>query len=289
MVKYYVKWKKGMKKSKNGKYYYPKKSGKKVSTKQLVAARQPIIETKKNEAGQSTFNLSITTAGQFVALRSFLDMSRGTDGTDMIGDSVFSKYIKMKLKFRFPRDEYAIRDNYRIQLIHGWMTAPFSLAETPVGNPYAPAMKTVSPAELEGIVAARLGDDFNAVGDDMAFREKRKKIYKVLGKQWIKPDRNNQIGFAQQFGRYAAETDHIIGGIPDVVKSLTWTPMRRTKYQYSTPPNDSPFYYPNESWIPFVCIYCPDYPNIPAPGEGQQQSDFQVKCIVNDCHWFSDS
>ena len=268
-----------MKRAKNGKYYYPaRKTQPKKGKKQMVRARQPIVETKKSQAGQSTFYLSTTTAGQFVALRSFIDMSQGLQQDDMTGKSVFSKYIKMKLKFRFPRDEYAIRKNYRIQLIHGWMTAPFALADSPVGAPYSPAKDTVTVSELEQIIAARLGPDFNAVGDDMAFRDKQKKIYKIEGKQWIRPNRNNQIGFTQQFGRYAAETDHLIGGLPDVMRTLTWSPMRKVKYHLSTPAQGqgAPFHYPNEAWVPFVCVFCPEFNNTAPPATGEDPNLYKV-------------
>lgn len=286
MTKFYDKRRKGMKKAKNGKFYYPKKKQSRPKSKQsMVQARQPIVETKKNQSGQSTFNLSTTSAGQFVALRSYIDMSQGISQDSMIGTSVFTKYISMKLKFQFPRDEYSIRKNYRIQLVHGWMTAPFALADTPVGAPYSPARGSVSPTELEQIVAARLGPDFNATGDDMAFREKRKRIFKVEGKQWIRPNRNAAIGFPQLFGRYAAETDHLLGGIPDVMKQLNWKPMRKTKYQLSTSTDGSftDYYYPNENWVPFVCIFCPEYQNVAGTTDL-----YKVKCIVNDCHWFTD-
>jgi hypothetical protein len=279
-------------KAKNGKFYYPKRRQqrqRKPTTKQLVLARQPIIETKKNQAGQSTFDLSRTSSAQFVALRSFIDMSQGSSSSDMIGESIFSKFIKMKLRFRFPRDEYAIRKNYRIQLIHGWMTAPFALATTPVGAPYAPARGTVSPTELEQIIVARLQDAFNSEGDEMAFRDKEKRIYKVLGKKWLKVDRTGALGFPQMFGRYAAETDHLLGGIPDIKESITWRPMRKVKYTYSNPSGSSEYWFPNESWVPFVCLYIPEYGNTAAAGAGQSQSDFQPKCTVNDCHWYSDS
>jgi len=276
-----------MKKAKNGKFYYPKKQSNRPKSKlAMVQSRAPIVETKKSQAGEDSFYLSTVAAGQFVPVRTFIDMSQGLGQDDMIGNSVFSKYIKMRLRFRFPRDEFSIRKNYRIQLIHGWMTAPYALATTPVGAPYAPARGSVSPAELEKIVARRIGEDFNAVGDDMSFRTKEKKIYKILGKQWIRPNRNNQIGFAQQFGRYAAETDHLIGGLADVYRDLKWTPMRKTRYTYSNPPDATDFYYPNEAWIPFVCIYCPEFANV--ANTAATATDYHVKCTVNDCHWFTD-
>lgn len=290
MVKYYTTWKTGMKKAKNGKYYYPKKKvNKSLNKKAMVKARTPIIETKKNVSGEASFPISRTAAGQFVAFRSFMDMSQGLQGDDMIGDSVFSKYVKMKLRFRFPRDEQSIRKNYRVQLIHGWMTAPFALSVDPVGAPYTPARGNVTPEQLEQILAARIGNDFNATGDEMTFRDKEKRIYKILGKKWLKVDRQGQLGFPQMFGRYAAETDHLIGGVPDITESVTFKPMRRVKYTYSNPSGATEFWYPNEAWIPFVCIYVPEYLNTQAAPVGESQDDYQPKVTVNDAHWYSDS
>ena len=252
--------------------------------KRFAAKRALIVETKKRQSGEQSIHLSATSAGQSVFLRSFMFMSQGLQKDDFLGDSVFSKYVKMKMLFSFPRDEYSIQKNYRIQLIHGWVTAPFALTNI-AGTQYAPVATTVTESELETIMASKIASQFNATGDELAFRDKEKKIYKIEGKKWLRPNRNQQIGFAQQFGRYAAETDHLIGGIPDITESLTWKPMRKVEYTTSTPSGASIFHYPNQAWIPFVHIYCPEFNNV----ANASDTNYHVKLRVNDCHWFSDS
>lgn len=287
MARFYDKKRKGMKRAKSGKYYYPRRARSSVpkSKRAMVAARAPIVEVKRNESGMRSGYLSSTSPGQFYPIKSFQNLQQGLSQDDMTGNVIFSKYLKMKMKFRFPRDEYSIQKNFRIQVIHGWMTAPFSLASTPVGTPYSPARESVTKSELEQIIAARIGDDYNSTGDDMNFNRREKKLYKIEGKKWLTPNRNNQIGFAQQFGRYASETDHLIGGIPDITHSIQWSPMRRVRYQKSTPTNGDPaFYYPNESWVPFVVVFCPEYSNLAGI-----TNEHKVQVYLNDCHWFTDS
>lgn len=252
--------------------------------KNFSAKRAPMVETKKRESGESSVYLSATSPGQTVFLRSFMFMNQGIGKSEFLGDSVFSKYIKMKLLFRFPRDEYSIRKNYRIQLIHGWVTSPYALTNT-AGTQYAPIRGSVTSTELETILASKIADSFNAPGDELAFREKEKKIYKIEGKQWLTPDRNGQIGFAQQFGRYAAETDHLIGGIPDIKRSLTWKPMRKVALDLSQPNGEAAFHFPNQAWVPFVHIYCPEFGNVAST----TNTAYHVQLRANDCHWYTDS
>lgn len=289
-TKYYKKYKKGMKKAKNGKYYYPRKKQPTTNYRgrqSFAMKRQPLVETKKHEGVIKEFAINRTSA-RFIPPTSFQILNRGIQDNNVLGSSIFSKYYSMKLKFVFPRDEYSIQKNYRIQVIHGWMTAPYGLPE--VSNNYIPQRGSVTTADLVTIQQDRLSPAWthgSFSNDDLEFRNKEKKIYRVEGKQWIRPNRNNQIGFAQQFGRYAAETDHLIGGIPDVKVQLQWKPMRKINLTDSTNGGGSntPFLYPNEAWIPFVCVYTPDFENLPVDSTTANL----VQCHYNDCHWYSDS
>lgn len=254
--------------------------------KAFAMKRQPLVETKKREGTISNFYIN-RSSQRFIPPASFENLNLGLGDDNVIGKSIFSKYYSMKLKFVFPRDEDSIQKNYRIKVIHGWMTAPYGLPE--VSNNYIPQRGTVSAAELGVIQQDRLSPAWahgSFANDDLEFRDKEKKIYKVIGQKWVRPDRNAQIGFAQQFGRYAAETDHLIGGIPDVKMTLNWKPMRKVNLTKTTGGSGgTEFLYPNEAWVPFVCVYTPDFDNLPT----SPTSDKLVQVYWNDCHWFSDS
>lgn len=261
---------------------------KKPTTKALVAARGPIIETKKLTRIVNVSTKLTSQASHTYPVESYTKHLRGLDGDQFVGDSIYPKYYSQKLKFTFARDENAIRDNYKIEVIHGWMTIPFGLD----GQGLAPGLPktTVSAQELVNLMSDRLSPAFNQSLDDMVFRDKQKNIYRILGRQWIRPDRNAGIGMPQSFGRYAAETDHLIGGPPPVKIQLNWKCGFKMKLQDTTGgTGGTAFSYPNESRVPFVIIYTPDYTNLPKDSEGNVNEDAFVEVRQSDCLWYSDS
>jgi hypothetical protein len=214
-------------------------------------------------------------------------MNRGVEDDQFIGDSIFSKYISMKLNFQFPQGQNSILQPYRIQVIHGWMTAPFSLDTSGL---YGPNRTTVSRAELDAIIAARVGPEFNQAVDRMNFRDKTKKIYRVEGKKWITINRDSQINQTT----FIAPTSENKGGPGDSFMQLAWKPMRKVNLLDSSDTNSSlppsPYSYPNEAWIPFVCIYTPDKDNLNNPDKTEPMPDeSRVTIQAMNCHWYTDS
>lgn len=120
--------------------------------KNFVAKRSLIVETKKNQDPLVSERLQEGAFAHFLPVSSFLRMTQGQESNEFLGESLFSKYISMKLNFQFPKGDNQILDTYRIQVIHGWMTAPFSLNNSGVSSF---VQGTVSRAELDQIVAAR--------------------------------------------------------------------------------------------------------------------------------------
>lgn len=296
MVKYYDTRKKGMKKAKNGKYYYPRK-GKKTAPKKsaMVRARAPIVECKKLVSGISAYPLGQDAYAHFITPRSFLKMERGTADNEMIGSSIFSKYFKMKMKFAFPEAEYGILDKFRISVTHGWMTVPFALPENGQNAPYLPNRGEVTLSQLNQIVIDRLDPHWNRAQASLEFRDKEKRIYKVQGTRWLKVNRDSALGHPQDASvlvEGSTASEYQIGQVPDIFHTCTWKPMRKinyTKTVINTDPYED-FYFPNEAWVPFVCVYTPDLTSYPVdPATGEPISSSAIVMTVNDCHWYSDS
>lgn len=256
--------------------------------KNFSAKRGPLVETKKNPDGPSNTKIPDDSPALFIAVSSFMKMYKGIEIDQFLGKDIFSKYISMKLNFRFPQGEFGIVKNYRLQLIHGWMVAPFAL-----DNYVAPKKAEANIIDLETIITNRIQPAFNQAADRMTFRDKEKRIYKIEGKQWIRPNRNNQINHPQDASvlvEGSTATEYQLGGPPDVFKQIHWKPMRKVRYTYTanvggTPSPPLPFYYPNEAWIPFVVIYAPDYANVGKIGD----DDYKVSLDVSNCHWYTDS
>jgi len=257
--------------------------------------RSYIVETKKNTELLVSERLQEGAFSHFVPISSFLRMSQGTESDQFQGDSIFSKYISCKLNFVFPKGVNQIIKTYRIQVIHGWMTAPFSLDNSGVSS-YARTQ--VTRAQLDQMVAARIGTEWNQAVDRMNFRDKEKKIYKVEGKRWVTVNREGQIanpGMTNWNRPDNVLNAEPVGGPGDVYMRCDWKPMRKVNLTYSedtnSPPGtEVPFHYPNEAWVPFICIYTPDKDNINNPDPTKPIPDeSRVLLQSMNCHWYSDS
>ena len=252
--------------------------------KNFAMKRQAIVETKKNTEPLVVERIQPASYGTFIPVSSFLRMNHGIETDQFQGDSVFSKYISMKLNFRFPKGLNAIVEEYRIQVIHGWMTAPFALDANGVSSF---SSENVSRAQLDQIVAARCGSEFDQAIDRMNFRDKTKKVYRVEGKKWVTLNRNGMIGTDL---RASSGT----GGPPDYFTQLNWKPMRKVNYIETSDSNSTappvPFHYPNEAWVPFVCIYTPDKDNLTNPDPTKPlPEESKVLLQAMNCHWYTDS
>lgn len=250
----------------------------------FAAKRSLIVETKKNTEPLVQERLQEGSYSHFIPVSSFLRMNHGLETDQFLGDSIFSKYISMKLNFVFPRGQNVITNTYRIQIIHGWMTAPLSLDDSGVTSF---AKSTVSRAGIDSVVTNRIAPAFNQAADRMNFRDKQKTIYKVEGKKWVKLNRNGMISTSTLLAPGA-------GGPPDYFHQINWKPMRKVNLQYSDDTSSSlppsPYHYPNESWVPFVCIFTPDKDNLTNPDPTKPMPDeSRVLLQAMNCHWYSDS
>jgi len=282
----------------NNKRFKAKKSTnprKYAGRKNFAAKRSFIVETKKNTELLVSERLQEGSFSHFIPISSFLRMNQGLDNDQFQGDDIFSKYISCKLNFVFPKGENQILDTYRIQVIHGWMTAPFALDTSGVSS-YA--RDAVSRAQLDQIVAARVGTEWNQAVDRMNFRDKEKKIYKVEGKRWVTVNRTGQINNSGMTNWSRPDGTALVatpaGGPPDAYMRCDWKPMRKVTYTYSTDVNSSlppvPYHYPNEAWVPFICVYTPDKDNIVNPDPTKPMPDeSRVLLQSMNCHWYSDS
>ncbi|AXQ66105.1 MAG: putative capsid protein [Cressdnaviricota sp.] len=271
---------------------------KRKNVKNMARARAPMVECKKRTLGVQGGYINPATYFSSFPCHSFIKNEQGLDEDQMIGTSIFSKYYSMKVKLNFPT-EYPIVDNFRAQLIWGWVTSPLAYTNNVNDSATDPSRSTVKLEEIDREIVYRTEDGFNQAADQMNFRDKEKRIYKVVGKKWVKPDRRNQIGQTQGAIGYIDPDDDKLkientGSLPPWTHQITFTPMRKIKMTHSSdmvPPTGaapSPFFYPNESWIPFVGLYTPNLGSYYEDG-GVVPDSAKLSFQTNDCHWFTDS
>ena len=273
-----------------------KKTTVEPTKKTLVKARAPVVETKKRTLGVLSGYINPATYFSVFPCRSFMNQTQGLDEDNMIGTSIFSKYYSMKVKLNFPTD-HPIEENFRAQLVWGWVTSPLAYttsvgALAPAGTP---TRGTVGVGEMNEEIVARVSDGFNQNVDQMNFRDKEKRIYKVIGKKWVKPDRRHAIGQPQSATAYIDPDDDKLkiensGSIPPWTHQVTFKPMRKVKYTYSNGNSQGSMahWYPNESWIPFVGLYTPNLGSYYEDG-GVVPDGAKLTFSTNDCHWYTDS
>ncbi|AXH78457.1 MAG: hypothetical protein [Circular genetic element sp.] len=224
-------------------------------------------------------------------INSFMNMNQGFDQSDMIGTSIFSKYLKCKLEFQLPYGANQIRHPCDMFLIHGWITQPIgnTLHTTPDSVDFTRSNYTEH-------IEEQLLQYFNQRSDKLDYIPKITSNVKFEGYQKLKVKRSTNLG-PDPTTLALAGLQQNTGAHPPINMTVKWNMMKKVHYEKGTAGTTvSPleFYYPNHSWIPFVALYNPTaveflssvtYPGS-APGSNSPP-DMYVR--YNSIHYFTDS
>lgn len=209
---------------------------------------------------------------------SFMDMKKGLNDDQMIGSSVFSKYLSQKFRIKLPTGRDAIGVNGQSAtwfLIHGWVKKSIDLNEYTV-----PALGNAGRDFINSHINTYVKPYFDNRYDMLSFDTKVDKHIKVIRKLKLKGNRNTDINVTQTGG----SAPFSAGAAPeDIYVTCKWVTNRKIHYDIGKPsgdPDDTEFLYPGQtSWIPFSCFYTPTgLTNAVGPQYWQ-----------DNCHWFSDS
>lgn len=279
--------------------------------KQMVIRRAPIVETFKYQSAPAANEiqaLSRTTAYNMILNRAFiaaftqsLDVpSDGLSTNDAFGPTcrgrdVFSRLTSMKLRFDFPENEFAIRQNYTPpQLIHGWIKKTmFKTSDT------TPTPAQVEESHFSNLINQSLTQQFNEANDKLDFRDKRPSEFVILGKQLIKPNHNKNINsayfnrnvvMAEPANASSPLPEGVYQSSPPVFKKLTWKLNKKIGLQQSTAwAGTTTKYYPADCWVPFVVVFNPSYAKqVTDTGTGANNRG-QIHVSYNSVHYYTDS
>ena len=297
----------------------------KSAKKNFQKRRAPFTETKQqtdvlvaaktgNMTGTAIDNIRLTTEPLEIAykdtagnpkeltilpLNSFMNMNQGFDESDMIGQNVFSKYLKCKLEISLPSGGNQIRHPCDMYLIHGFITQP-------IGNTLhtVPDMLNFTRNDYTEHIEEQLLEYFNQRSDKLSYIPKKTSNVKFLGYRKLKVKRSSNLGPDPQAIVTVTGSDDLIGSTvaqygahPVINMSCNWPMMRKTHYvkgQAGTTATPLDFYYPNYSWLPFVALYNPTahefLSTITYPGSGPSTND-PPKMFVryNSIHYYTDS
>lgn len=288
---------------------------------QMALRRAPIVETKQRIAsdiaqmngfapvigGNPTSTLEreqplnwrplvMDDAFTIVPLEPFYRMQRGLEEHNILGSSIFSKFLNTKHEFKFPDGQditlfssqsnnngleppgtpyqvpnKMIQKPTRLYMICGWITqnwnCPLDQETDTQGNPLPgqrPQRDQATQAQLSMYISNQLRPYFDDDADKLQFRPKETTNIKVDKYVRIKPNHNEAIATVALPETFDGNTKLVDaqGSIPSVRK--TWNAKVNRKIYYTQGADtgysvDNQNLYPNDSWLPFCVIYNPEF------------------------------
>ncbi len=256
--------------------------------KQMMRRRAPFVETKSKtyEDLQAEYPHMLdhvafstrTTSHRFMNPEVFLIHQQGLDEHQVIGKSIYARYMNMKIQVRFPQAAFSTSGINKIvplvpqdyELIWGFVPNP--LQATGQTTPTSPDMTL---DDINAHINQRVTDYVNNQKDRLRFIPKKASTLRIIGRKKIRPNLNRSSVAPAQTIDSITGADYVVGSIPDVHTQISWPLKRKIHLEHATnlvkddtkPNNLHPGLFPNYSWLPFCVFVNWDYDNLPASSE----------------------
>lgn len=278
-----------------------------VETKQqsdiLVALKAGILDdTTKDTIRNPTFPFTIenrdaaANANELTIfpIYAYMNMNKGLEGSDMVGSSIYSRYLKAKVEIELPSGTNPIRHPCDVYLIHGWVTQPLgaTLHTTPT-------IGQMTRANIESHILENLQQYFNQRADKLVPVPKKTSNVVFEGYRKIKPKLNARLGVQPMaLSTGVNNTQTYQGAMPIVNMNCSWKTKRKVHYSLGTTSgavNNLEHNFPNYGWIPFMAVFNPtagtfiDNTVYPPANPGGPANDPKIKIRYNTTHYFQDS
>jgi len=281
---------------------------KKPRKKQMMKRRAPFVETKSRTAedvylqyedqNDRTDYQTYDTPHLFLNPDAFLMMTQGLQEDQMIGNSVFSKYINLKVQVRFSQHSFIINEQNKItprfpqnyELIWGIVPTPMKYT-----NSTTPKANSTTIAEVHAHINQRVIDFFNERKDKLRFIPKKGASLRIFGRRKVRPDLRFQATAPLQTTDNVGE-DTVVGSIPDYFTEISWKPMRKMHYERTNNLDGEgrEGLFPNyTNFLPFCVLVNHDYELVEKaagdPGTAVARQLYQPAVAWNSIHYYSDS
>ncbi len=284
--------------------------------------RQPFVETKKREhtiiayknvqagidaglhplyATQPMNWLDIPNDDAYTHfnLASFYRLKQGLGEDEIVGDTIYARYLKCKVEIRFPDNMNLILKPNKIYMVQGWVTNPMDTnASRGIFGGTGTDSLTSTASDVLKHVSNSVKQYFNESEDRLRFMPRGDPDIKILRKDLLVPDMS-QTALGPSL-RGEAGFIGTNGTIPDVHRSYTWKINRKisltqgtgadgkTKPQDNSADSDVQNMFNNDSWVPFLIMYSPQF-DVYKEGETATGTEVHIQTRYNDCLWFGDS
>lgn len=212
------------------------------------------------------------------------------DNADRInGTNIFAKYLNVKGIVRFPVSENISAYPQSLELIWGYCPPINATTQT------APAVTSLSPANIYAHITAQVSEYMNAMGDQLRFHPKRDQHCRIIGRRKVRPNLQRQYSLPPTVKDAQAGGQESVGVVPDWKFNISFKMMKKIHYDRGGTISyiddnqntiDEVCYNLNDHAIPFVCFYQPDYGVI---GGGQPNEDEVPNVAYNSILYFNDS
>lgn len=180
-------------------------------------------------------------------------MTQGPDESDMNGRNVYAKYLKTKLEFTWPKKHWLVPAD--IYVVHGFVKLSPNL--TPFTTP---ARGDFTYDKFRDWVAEHIKHYFDSREDRLRFVPKQNSTVAISGYRKIAPNQQKQVSAPPQIDHQ----DTIVGSIPTTTISINHKMMRKLHYGKGNNNTDPEMFFLNmNQWIPFACVYTPNYADNP--------------------------
>lgn len=287
---------------------------KRGAKKNFRVRREPFVETKAldtdtlmieagiagNETAHGVRNtllpleLQNQSAFNILPIFEYYKKSQGIEDYQVVGNSIYSKYLKTKLEFTLPYGDDTIRHPAEVFLVHGWITQPIgATAHT------SPSDKNMTQGIFMNHINDQIQQYFNDRLDKLRFIGPSTSNVQILGYKKLKIPKRANLGLVPTLYESGMD-DPIEGSLPMINATVQWRCMKKiqlTKGISQVNPGSgftSEFRYPNNSWIPFMVVYSPTFQSFTAnqPGAGNIYPpgiEPKISVRYNTKHYYSDS
>jgi hypothetical protein len=266
--------------------------------KNMMIRRAPFTETKSKTSEDLVDQGFLTTAPttfyqsntphKHINPEVFFVWKQGLGEAEMVGRSVYAKYLKRKLIVRFPQppfqslgtgiDKAIPNVPQNLELIWGFVPMPLNLT----GNTSVTAYNNTID-HTNAHINQRVVDYFQDRADFLRFVPKKASTIRIIGRRKVRP---NMTKFAQMAPQLDSKDD-IVGTVPDYTTSIYWPMMRKLHFEKSNDFTGTGVegYYPNYTWLPFCILYDRDWDDL----SSDQRIPFAPSVAYNDVIYYSDS
>jgi hypothetical protein len=244
-------------------------------------------------------------------LSSFLRNQRGLRTDEFTGDQLTAKWLNTRLEVKFPSGEVIpissgssdnfrnmmIQDNYKVYAIWGYVTSPL---HAPVADESGDrkVISEITQQDLTDHIISQIKPYFDDNYDPLSFTPKATTNMKIEKYIRLKPPLSTTVGtqavpitgVINDEGTMLPVPPH--GSIPNVMRTFDFKMNRKIHYEEGKQPDgsepDKENNFPNNAWLPFMVLYCPNFDvanaqeNYLAPGTTPTNPQNKYTYIANE-------